>query len=98
MSGKNDELIGAELGADVPEIDIHGMGRDEAVRALEEFIQQAYMRGDTVLRIIHGRGEGILRTEVHRKLNSYELVETSRPSEHPAEVGAVTLVKLHRKT
>lgn len=94
MPERSDDLLGAELGADIPEIDIHGMDRRSALDALETFLQQAFVRGDRVVRIVHGRGAGVLREEVAKWLDAHALVRTSRPSMTGSGAGAVTLVQL----
>jgi len=97
MPEGNSAFLAAELGGEVSEIDIHGMDRRSAVEALDAFVQQAFMRGDSILRIIHGRGEGVLREEVTKWLEGHELVEMSQSSTNPSETGAVILIKLANK-
>ena len=38
------------------ELDLHGMGREEARQALGEFLAESLARGQRCLRIIHGKG------------------------------------------
>lgn len=52
------------------EIDLHGMTVNEALYKLEQDLSAMYSRGVNELLIIHGKGEGILRTEVLRYLKS----------------------------
>ncbi len=46
------------------EIMVRGMTIDEAIPMVEQYLDQAYRAGYDSVRVIHGRGEGILRREV----------------------------------
>jgi len=75
-------------------IDIRGMRMEEAMRMVEEFVDQALMASATQLEIIHGKGSGVLRKAVHQKLREYDVEMDVR---HPSpELGGdgVTLVDL----
>lgn len=57
-----------------PKIDLHGYDRDSARMMVNDFIRDNYEMGiDTVI-IIHGKGLGILRKEVHEALRVNKLV------------------------
>src|SRR6267142_4319354 len=43
------------------EIDVRGFEADDAIRAVERFLEDAHMGGLEKARIIHGKGMGILR-------------------------------------
>ena len=60
------------------EIDLHGMTVDEALPRLDEFIHAAYRAGYYQVRIVHGKGSGILRREVGRYLSNHPLVRSHR--------------------
>ncbi|MEN0005673.1 MAG: Smr/MutS family protein, partial [Bacteroidota bacterium] len=75
-------------------IDIRGMRYDEAMLLVEEFVDQALIKNATNLRIVHGKGTGVLRKAVKRKLREYNVGMKVR---HPhAEDGGdgVTIVEL----
>ena len=61
------------------EIDIRGMASDEAIIELDKYIDNAVLSGITDIRIIHGKGTGVLRKAVqahlkhHRSIKSYRL-------------------------
>lgn len=73
-------------------IDIRGMRYVEAIKVIEEFVDQAILADASSLRIVHGKGNGALRKAVKKKLREYNVpMEISHPE---AEAGGdgVTLV------
>lgn len=85
-------IMAAELGGQVPTLDLHGQNADEALLSLENFLFQRHPPGEA-LRIIHGRGEQILKTAVHKWLKkNTEHVAYFRDSQLPREMGGVTYV------
>ncbi|SBV93986.1 MutS2 protein [uncultured delta proteobacterium] len=52
-------------------LDLRGMRADIAITELERFLDAAIMNGRTELEILHGRGTGALRREVHAFLKNY---------------------------
>ena len=63
---------GSRVGVFDVEIDLHGMTGDEAVSDVEEVLA-SLDEGDRAL-IIHGKGDGVLRTRVRAFLGSTDLV------------------------
>ncbi len=53
-----------------PEINLIGLTRDEAIKKLSDFLDNAVLEGYTHLRIIHGYGSGTLRKAVREYLDS----------------------------
>ena len=47
------------------------MSKDEALRVLERFVDNALLSSAVSLRILHGKGDGILRKTVKQKLREY---------------------------
>jgi DNA-nicking Smr family endonuclease len=43
------------------ELDLHGLNRVQAVRALDDFLDEAKAGGLECVRIVHGKGAGVLR-------------------------------------
>jgi len=43
------------------ELDLHGLNRMQAVRALGDFLDEAKAGGLECVRIVHGKGAGVLR-------------------------------------
>jgi DNA mismatch repair protein MutS2 len=52
-------------------IDLRGMSKDEAMIVLEKFVDNALMTNASSLRVLHGKGDGILRKVVRQKLREY---------------------------
>jgi DNA mismatch repair protein MutS2 len=52
-------------------IDLRGMSKDEALMVLEKFVDNALMTNAASLRVLHGKGDGILRRIVRQKLKEY---------------------------
>ncbi|MEZ0483220.1 endonuclease MutS2 [Fibrella aquatica] len=75
-------------------LDIRGFRGEESLGELDRFMDSALMLGYPELRIVHGKGDGILRTLVRNHLRSYKQV-ASMADEHPDRGGqGVTLVKM----
>jgi DNA mismatch repair protein MutS2 len=76
------------------EILLIGQTVDEAIPALDKFLDGAALAGATEVRVIHGHGTGRLRNAVRRFLAHHEHVEQHRPG-GPHEGGdGATVVRL----
>ena len=49
-------------------IDLHGMTRGQASAAVDQFLEQCLARGLRCVRIVHGKGLGILKAKLRRWL------------------------------
>lgn len=85
------------MSGDAAQIDLHGMDAASARHELDTFLHQSFMRGDEVVEIIHGRGEGLLMEAVRKSLSSHELVEDFRPGHETGQIGGVTYAVLAKK-
>ena len=75
-------------------LDIRGSRGEEALGQVDRFIDDAVMLGYPELRIVHGKGDGILRNLVRNHLRSYKQVGKME-DEHADRGGAgVTIVKM----
>ena len=75
-------------------LDLRGKRGDEALMEVDKFMNDALMLGQDDLRIIHGKGDGILRTLIRNHLRGYKQVAKTQ-DEHADRGGAgVTLVSL----
>ena len=81
----------AQVGA---ELSVHGLRALEAVEAVDRYLERAAMAGHERVRIVHGKGKGILRSAIQRALGGHQLVGSFRDAE-PDEGGeGVTIVEL----
>lgn len=77
-----------------PELDLRGLRAEEALAAMETHVDQARMLGRKHLRILHGKGDGILRTVIRDWLRKTQGITAFR-DEHPDQGGAgITLATL----
>ncbi|MBN1375298.1 MAG: Smr/MutS family protein [Dehalococcoidia bacterium] len=67
-----------EKGVFDPELDLHAMTVDEAIPLVQEYIDNASRSGLSEVRIVHGKGTGILRQAVMRELKKHPLVKSYR--------------------
>src|SRR3546814_3439059 len=68
------------------EVDLRGMRGSDALSELEKLMDRALMLGVEKLRIIHGKGDGILRKLIRNYLQEYSQV-TKMEDEHPDRGG-----------
>ena len=75
-------------------LDIRGKRGEEALGVVDQFFDNAVMLGYDEIRIVHGKGDGILRSLVRNHLRGYKQVATMQ-DEHADRGGAgVTVVKM----
>ena len=60
------------------EVDLRGLTVDEAVEVVERYLADARTSGLSTVRIIHGKGTGVLRKEIGRYLKGNRLVKSQR--------------------
>jgi len=58
-----------------PEIDVRGMRTEDALHTIEKRLDRAIMMSFGSLKIIHGKGDGILRKMIRQYLKKYEQVD-----------------------
>lgn len=72
---KKHRTISTESAADFrPELDVRGMRTEDALRQLETVLDRAVMIGYPSLKILHGKGDGILRKFIRDYLRKYSHV------------------------
>ncbi|MFP3860511.1 MAG: endonuclease MutS2 [Bacteroidales bacterium] len=77
-----------------PELDIRGKRADEALQMVRDFIDEAIVLNSNQVKILHGKGNGILRQLVREYLNSVDMVKQFR-DEHVEYGGSgITVVDL----
>ena len=77
-----------------PDRDVRGLRAEEALNTIREFIDEAIMVQYPVLRIIHGKGDGILRQVIREYLSTVDLVKDYYDEHIEAGGSGVTVVEL----
>ena len=80
--------------AQSPELDLRGMDALEASAVLSIFLDNAYMANLTQVRIIHGKGTGVLRKMVHEELRKHKRVKKFRLGVYGEGEDGVTIAEL----
>lgn len=82
--------------ADSPgmELDLRGQIAEEALLRLDQYLDQAFMAQLPWVRIIHGKGSGVLRQTVRDELRRHPLVSTYRSGQEGEGGDGVTVAKL----
>lgn len=76
-----------------PEINLLGKTVDEALAALDKYLDDAYLSHLTSVRVVHGKGTGALRNGIHRYLKGVRYVKTFRMGEFGEGDAGVTIVE-----
>ena len=76
------------------ELDLHRLTVDEAIPKLDQFLNDAFRAGLYRVRIVHGKGTGVLRQEVRRYLSGHTLVKSSGPADRYHGGAGATQVEL----
>ncbi len=77
------------------ELDIRGMASDEAILELDRYIDNAMVSGLETIRIIHGKGTGVLRKSVQSHLKGHKAVKSYRLGTFGEGENGVTVVELN---
>ena len=76
------------------EIDMRGMASDEAILELDRYIDNALVSGLETIRIIHGKGTGVLRKSVQAHLRSHRAIKSYRLGTFGEGENGVTIAEL----
>ena len=74
------------------EVNLIGMNSDDAVHEMEQYLDQAYMSHLPSVRVVHGKGSGILRQAVQQRLRSIPYVKSFKLGEYGEGDSGVTIV------
>jgi len=77
-----------------PEIDIRGVRGEEAINRVRDLIDDALMVQHRNLRILHGKGNGILRQLVRDYLNTVDIVKSFRDEHVDMGGSGITIVEM----
>lgn len=85
----NEKMAGFSM-----DIDVRGQRAEEAITEVDRFLDSALMLGQQRLRILHGKGNGILREVIRNYIKQYDFVK-SFENEHVERGGdGITVVYL----
>ena len=76
------------------EVDLRGMDSIEAIGVLEQFLDQAMRSNLETVRIIHGKGTGVLRAAVQQALRKNKYVKSFRLGVYGEGEDGVTIAEL----
>ncbi len=76
------------------EINLIGKTAEEAVTALDKYLDDAYLAHLSQVRIVHGKGSGVLRKAVHQYLRRQKHVASFRLGEYGEGDSGVTIADL----
>jgi DNA mismatch repair protein MutS2 len=82
--------------AESPGMELHlrGMTIEEALPELDDYLDSAYLAGLPWVRIVHGKGTGVLRRAVRERLKEHPLVKKYEKAEQNEGGDGVTIVHL----
>jgi len=93
--GTNVEALRLSRSRSVPlSLDLRGARVDEALAALERYLEDASLSGLDKVTVIHGLGTGALRDAVRSESSGHPLVKAVRPGERGEGGDGVTVVSL----
>jgi DNA mismatch repair protein MutS2 len=87
-------IVRSKLNSVAMQTDVHGQNLDDASINVEKYIDDAFLAGLNEVSIIHGRGEGILKTGLRRLLKANKHVKSIRPGDASTGGDGVTIVTL----
>lgn len=76
------------------ELDLRGQISEQALDNLEKYLDRAYLSGLPFVRIIHGKGTGVLRQVVREALNGHPMITSYKPGTEKDGGDGVTTAKL----
>ncbi len=76
------------------EVDLRGMMVDEAVAALDKYLDDAFIAGLKEVRVIHGKGTGALRQGLQPYFQRHRLIKDAKPGGYYDGGIGVTILEL----
>ena len=78
-----------------PTLDLRGHRAEEALSELQHFLDEAQLLGERELRILHGKGYGILKTIIREQLQANKEVQSFHSERLELGGDGITVVHLH---
>ena len=82
-----------KLNAAASEVDVRGMCAEEAIIEVDQFLSSAMMSSLPSVRIIHGKGTGVLRNAIQQHLKRNKRIKTVRNGIYGEGENGVTIVE-----
>ncbi|WP_189002106.1 endonuclease MutS2 [Deinococcus roseus] len=79
------------------EINLRGKSGEEAIEELRSYVAEAYALKETPLRVVHGKGQGVLRRMIRDFLKNEKTVESYHDAEPYNGGHGVTIVNIRTK-
>lgn len=76
-------------------LDVRGLRAEEAISQVERFLDRALLAGFSQVEIVHGRGTGALRREIHQFLHSFPAVDSISLAPEDRGGDGMTIVNLN---
>ena len=81
----------------IDELHLRRLTVDEALMKLDQYLNDTFMAGLCQVRVIHGKGTGVLRQAVREQLAQHPLIKSYRPGGYGEGEDGVTIVELVSK-
>lgn len=94
VSSELSERIRAKKLEFKPDIDVRGMRGDEAIQKVMSHVDDAIMCETSTFKILHGKGDGILRKMIREFLATVPLIKTYRDEHVQFGGSGITIVEL----
>ena len=75
------------------EINLIGMTKDSAIMELDKYLDDAYLAHLSEVRIVHGKGTGVLRSAVHAHLKRQKYIDSFRLGVYGEGENGVTIAR-----
>jgi DNA mismatch repair protein MutS2 len=79
------------------EVHLRRLTIDEALFKLDQYLHDSFVAGLYQVRVVHGKGTGILRQAIREELGRHPLVKSYRPGGYGEGGAGVTIVELAEK-
>ena len=93
---KPSEVAAGAVSSGATRCDVRGMRADDALRALERYLDDAFSTGGSALVVVHGHGTGALKDAVRDELRRSPYVSSHRPGDRHEGGDGVTVVMLNQ--
>lgn len=78
-----------------PQLDLRGERTDEAIKKVEQLLDTSRLLGETQIKILHGKGDGILKVMIREYLKTVPEVKTFYPEKVEFGGEGITVVELN---